>query len=201
MKKRLETMIAIIENDAAMFDMYFRDDKAAAMPALLAAEDHRGHLHRGIDYRSLARAFIRFLMGARLRGLSTIEQQYVRLIERRRGSLILCKLRELWFARNLWRRTTKEQIWCGYLWRAYFGAHMLGYSQARAYYSKEHLAIDLKTAAAIVACLKYPRPKRPTDAWSAKHQRRVEYVLGRMKRLPPVKSLLATSRQLVKAVP
>ena len=183
MSGRFRVMIDIMRGDSEMFEMYFQDDKPSVLSALLAAEDHRGASHSGIDYLSLARVAVGFIFGGGFRGLSTIEQQYARLVERRHGNLFLCKIRELVWARRLSRHLSKEQIWCGYLWRAYFGAHLLGYAAAREFFSPGASALTPAAAAAIVACLKYPRPKMPSSAWDFRHKQRVAYVLRRQMRL------------------
>jgi membrane carboxypeptidase/penicillin-binding protein len=103
-----------------------------------------------------------------------------RIVERRRGNLVLSKLRELWWSRQLTRHLTKRQIWCGYLWRAYFGAHMTGYAAARAFLAPGVITPSLEQAASIAACLKYPRPKNPTTRWERRHKQRIIYILRRM---------------------
>lgn len=179
MKARLDAIFSAIETDAAMFERHHRKDKETIIRALLAAEDHRAAQHRGIDYYSLARAILRSFSSGRVRGLSTIEQQYVRLIERRKGNLLLCKIRELYWSRMLCRRVSKEQIWCGYLWRAYYGANMIGYTSTRYLHCSKSESLGPQAAAKIVAYLKFPRPKVLSNAWQEKHSRRVAYTLRR----------------------
>lgn len=179
MRVRLEGIFSAIAADAEMFERHHREDKQTIIKALLAAEDHRAAQHRGIDYYSLMRAILRSLGSGRIRGLSTIEQQYVRLIERRQGNLVLCKLRELYWSRMLCQRVSKEQIWCGYLWRAYYGAEMVGYASARNFHCSQAEKLTPQVAARIVAYLKFPCPGVSSRAWQEKHNRRVAHTLRR----------------------
>jgi membrane peptidoglycan carboxypeptidase len=178
----LEFTIHVLKFDALSFFDDHGADAKVIFPVLLAGEDHRGARHRGIDWISIVRAAALSLRIGRVRGLSTIEQQYVRTVHQRRGNLILSKLRELYISRLLWRRATKEEIWAAYLWRAYYGARMNWYSAARDFFIARDQPLDVETAAKIVACLKFPRSIRNADSWAIKHSRRVQYILRRLER-------------------
>jgi len=113
--------------------------------------------------------------------LNALEQQYVRTVHKRRGSLILCKLRELWLARQLSGRVAKEEVSAAYLWRAYFGARMNGYSAARRQFVASNTHLDFRGAANIVACLKYPRTITQQGVWEKRHARRVYHILAKLR--------------------
>jgi monofunctional glycosyltransferase len=183
---KLEEFSTEAAKDCADFLLQFAEDEKLIVSALLAAEDHRGRRHRGVDWISIARALIKSSQSGRVQGLSTIEQQYVRTVFRRRGSVFKCKLSELYLVRKGARRISKRQYWLGYLWRAYFGTGLNGYRKVRFHFVGRGILTELG-AAEIVSCLKYPKPRYPNNSWRKRHVRRVSYVLGRM--LPPVSDM------------
>jgi membrane carboxypeptidase/penicillin-binding protein PbpC len=177
---RIENITTEISADSDQFFSRFYCDMALIFPALIAGEDRRAASHNGVDWLSLLRAVLYFPWTRSFRGISTIEQQLVRTLVKRRGSLVLCKLREMSDARHLSLHASKEQIWASYLWRAYFGANMSGYTAARAHFVHGLRPLSAYAAASIVSCLKYPRPKSPTAAWHRRHRSRVRYILQRL---------------------
>lgn len=176
---QLDFTIHVLKFDALSFFDDYGDDAKIIFPMLLAGEDHRATKHRGIDWISIFRAVAKSVVVGRIRGLSTIEQQYVRTIHRRRGSLVACKLRELLLARRLWGRVSKEEVWAAYLWRAYYGARMNWYAAARKNFISPDQPMDAVCAAKIVACLKFPRSFRDAERWERRHSNRVRYILNR----------------------
>lgn len=178
--KTVSFFIARAKLDADLFLQSFSGDKEIVIAALLAAEDHRARYHRGIDWISVGRSFLSSVRTGRIAGMSTIEQQYVRTVIRRSGNVFACKIVELVIVALSSQHLAKQQIWLGYLWRAYFGYLMNGYADVRRSYILDDRALDPITAAKIVAQLKYPKPKRPTVSWHSRHVQRVAYVLRRM---------------------
>ncbi|MFN4281591.1 MAG: transglycosylase domain-containing protein [Alphaproteobacteria bacterium] len=180
---RLDQLIQTTKADAARFFETFADDAPLIFEALLIAEDHRAERHHGIDWFSLLRALVLFPRTRKLRGVSTIEQQYVRTVFKRRGSLIWCKLRELWLSWRLAGTLCKQEIWAAYLMRAYYGAHQIGYGAARRSFCPQRKPLSIHAAAEITACLKYPKPGQRNAQWRQAHQTRVQYILTRYARL------------------
>lgn len=178
---KLDFTMHVLKFDALSFFDDHAADANIIFPVLLAGEDHRGKKHRGIDWTSILRAVVFAMRSGRIRGLSTIEQQYVRTIYRRRGNLLVCKAEEMWLAWRLCKRVTKEEIWAAYLWRAYYGTRMNWYSAARAHFVSASQPLDSETAAKIVACLKYPRSIHNHDIWARRHGNRVAYILRRLR--------------------
>jgi hypothetical protein len=164
------------EKDAAQFLLNYPEDAALIVQALLAAEDHRAPLHSGIDVLSFIRAAISKAPHSRICGVSTIEQQYVRTIFKRSGTIWKSKLQELSIVISARGTLRKEAIWLGYLWRAYYGHELQGYVDARAYFCESGQNLDLKTACQIIACLKYPKPRSVLPRWAQRHSQRVKYI-------------------------
>ncbi len=90
--------------------------------AVLAAEDRRFFAHHGLDGRGIGRALWRNMRERRIaEGGSTITQQAVKLILRRRGRAVGAKLDEAILAVIIERHFTKQQILQVYLNELYFG--------------------------------------------------------------------------------
>lgn len=149
--------------------------------ALLAAEDHRGLTHRGIDWFSIGRAIYRLPEAKGIKGISTIEQQLVRTIFPRRGvPRWIRKGRECALAVHIANRLSKTTIWAAYLYCAYYGRDYPTYAQIRHKFLDREADIDAVAAARIVSCLKYPSPHRDNDSWVFVNARRTKYVLRRL---------------------
>lgn len=90
--------------------------------AVLAAEDRRFFAHHGLDGRGIGRALWRNVRERRIvEGGSTITQQAVKLILRRRGRALGAKLDEAILAVIVEQHFTKRQILQVYLNELYFG--------------------------------------------------------------------------------
>ena len=165
-----------VKADSDAFRRTFPRDEEIVSSVLLAAEDRRGRDHHGIDWISLLRAMVQFPIRGHLRGISTIEQQYARTVFPRRGSVVLCKLRELALVRRATSRVSKEDVWLGYLWRAYFGHQQNGYAQARRALINDDESLDVERAVRIVAFLKYPKPSQSNERWRLRYKQRVKHI-------------------------
>ncbi|WP_421936293.1 transglycosylase domain-containing protein [Phenylobacterium sp.] len=154
--------------------------------ALLAAEDHRGRSHRGIDWFSILRAIFKSRRTGGIKGISTIEQQLVRTVFPRRGvPRWKRKGPELRLASQLAVLLPKEVIWAAYLNCAYYGRDYPGYAYIRAKFADRTEILTELAAAQIVSCLKYPAPHWETAGWQEVHKRRTAYVLRRLAKLGP----------------
>lgn len=181
---KLHILLVLTDSYAGAFRSGFAGDRANIYRALLIGEDIRGQQHSGIDYYSIMRAVALSPLRGRICGLSTVAQQYVRTIFPRSGkNLLLAKLSELVLAWQLHRHRERETIWAAYLMCAYYGAHAKGYAAIRTHFTADTGPITREVAAAIVACLKYPRPSVAGSGWRAKHVQRVQYILHRWNRV------------------
>lgn len=178
--KRTTIVDVAVRKDSSEFFKYFRADTPVIFEVMITAEDRRARRHNGIDWISIMRAIIFFPKTRSLRGISTIEQQYVRTVIRRQGNLWLCKFKELYDSWQLASRVSKEEIWAAYLWRAYYGAGMSGYRATREKFEIGGCPLNHQSAAQIIACLKYPRPQNGNPAWSLRHSTRVAYIRTRL---------------------
>jgi penicillin-binding protein 1A len=108
--------------------------------AVISIEDKRFMTNPGVDFRSIARAFVAdVLHQGSVQGASTIEQQFVKnALQEQAHRTIFEKLREAALAFHLAREWSKEKIITEYLNTIYFGNGAYGIeSAARTYFSQD----------------------------------------------------------------
>ena len=102
--------------------------------ALLTREDRIFYSHRGFSYKALFRAVFGKLTGRKLGGGSTLTQQIAGTIYADRSDMsVMRKLRELWWAIQMERRYSKNEILELYLNKIYFGGGTYGVNAASKY--------------------------------------------------------------------
>ena len=137
--------------------------------ALLATEDIRFHSHAGIDFRGLARVFIKsIILRQDAGGGSTITQQLAKnLFPRdttmyrfgtmRHINLGITKFKEWVTAVKLERNYTKNEIIVMYLNTVDFGSHSFGIKTAsRTFFNTTPDSLKIEEAATLVGLLKAP---------------------------------------------
>jgi penicillin-binding protein 1A len=151
--------------------------------ALLAQEDTRFYIHRGIDWIGLSRSFVSIMSGGPIQGGSTLTQQLVKNLitgNARSGFRgVVRKVREAIIARRIERAMTKEEILAAYLNQMDFGATdgsaAIGVEQAtRKYFGKPVKDLNLYEAAMLVGTLRATNAYNPTvNPSAADHEARV----------------------------
>ncbi|MCL2127936.1 MAG: PBP1A family penicillin-binding protein, partial [Treponema sp.] len=149
--------------------------------AVLAREDPHFYSHKGFSVRGIIRAAIGQLVGKPLGGGSTITQQVAgTLYTDRSERSYRRKIKELWWALQLERRYTKNEILEIYLNYMYMGPGTYGVEAASKYFfghsAKE---ISLAEAALLVIQLSSPSRYNPLDNPNVAMNRQ-RYVLDRM---------------------
>lgn len=149
--------------------------------AILAAEDAEFYRHEGLDYRGIARAFLKNLTsGERKQGASTITQQVVKTFLLTPDRTYERKIKEIILARRLEENLTKDEILYLYLNQIYFGHGRYGVEEAsRFYFGKGVRDLDLGEAALIAGLPQSPNRLTPVRHPERAKQRQL-YVLGRM---------------------
>jgi penicillin-binding protein 1A len=131
--------------------------------ALLAQEDTRFYLHRGVDWIGLGRAFMSILSGGSIQGGSTLTQQLVKnlITGNARSGIpgVVRKVDEAIIARRVERAMTKEEILTAYLNQMDFGttegSTAIGAEQAaRKYFGKSAKDVNPYEAAMLVGTLR-----------------------------------------------
>ena len=149
--------------------------------AALAREDPAFYKHRGFSIRGIGRALYGQITGKSLGGGSTITQQVAgTLYTDRREYSYSRKLRELWWAIQMERRYTKNEILEIYLNYMYMGPGVYGVEAASKYFFG-HSAKDMTLAesAVLVVQLSSPSKYNPLDNPNIAMERQ-QSVLNRM---------------------
>ncbi|MDR2602690.1 MAG: PBP1A family penicillin-binding protein [Spirochaetaceae bacterium] len=133
--------------------------------AVLAREDPNFYDHNGFSIRGIARAFYGQITGKKLGGGSTITQQVAgTLYTDRREYSYSRKLRELWWAIQMERRYSKNEILEIYLNYMYMGPGVYGVEAASKYFFNHSAReITLAEAAVLVVQLSSPSKYNPLE--------------------------------------
>ncbi|MDR2798611.1 MAG: PBP1A family penicillin-binding protein [Treponema sp.] len=128
--------------------------------AVLAREDPDFYSHKGFSIRGIARAVYGKITGRNLGGGSTITQQIAGSLHTDRTEMTLTrKLRELWWALQMERRYTKDEILELYLNYLYMGSGTYGVEAASKYYFG-HSAREISLAEAAILVIQFSSPAR-----------------------------------------
>jgi penicillin-binding protein 1A len=149
--------------------------------AALAREDPNFYSHRGFSVRGIARAAFGKLIGKPLGGGSTITQQVAGTLYTDRTEMtIKRKIKELWYAIQLERRYTKNEILEIYLNYMYMGPGTYGVEAASKYFFG-HGAKDITLAEAALLVVQLSSPSRYNPLSKPNEARdRQRYTLDRM---------------------
>lgn len=152
--------------------------------ALVAGEDRRFYSHPGFDVPGMGAAAWGYARTRQMRGASTIEMQLVRTIRGRYELTIARKMSEIYLAYRIAKIHSKSDLARAYLIVAYFGWKANGIAQAARRLEVNLHSLDVETASRLVALLKYPLPKEPTDAHLKKVILRAHYIARRLRQHP-----------------
>jgi len=131
--------------------------------AFLAAEDSSFYHHSGFDIMGITRAIIIDVISGELKqGGSTITQQLAKQLYTDREKSFRRKAAEIFIAKELERRYSKEQILELYLNQIYFGHGIYGVKSAAAFFlSKELENINIAEAALLASIPSAPNRFSP----------------------------------------
>ena len=135
-----------------------RDLPQCMLDALITREDRLFYSHHGYSVKALFRAVFGKLTGMSLGGGSTLTQQIAgTLFCDRTDMSIRRKVKELWWAIQMERRYTKDEILELYLNKIYFGGGTYGVSAASKYYFG-HDATEITPAEAAILVIQLSNP-------------------------------------------
>ncbi len=131
--------------------------------ALVTREDQDFFKHKGFSVRGTFRAAVNVALNRYFSGGSTITQQLAgHLFADRQEISLIRKLRELWWAFQIERHWTKNEILAEYLNRMYFGANTYGVEAAsQFYFGKSARDISVAESAILVIQLANPSLYNP----------------------------------------
>jgi penicillin-binding protein 1A len=126
--------------------------------AFVAVEDEDFFYHRGISIQRIIKAFIKNLLAGKVReGASTITQQLAKRVFTTGERSIFRKIVEAWYALQIEREYSKEEIMEIYLNQIYFGFGAYGVEMAsQVYFGKSAKDLTVPEAALIAAIAKGP---------------------------------------------
>ena len=128
------------------------------LAALLTREDRIFYFHSGYSFKALMRAVIGKLTRRSLGGGSTLTQQIAGTLYCDRADMsVLRKIRELWWAIQMERRYSKNEILEIYLNKIYFGGGTYGVNAASKYYFG-HGAEEITPAEAAILVIQLSNP-------------------------------------------
>jgi len=155
--------------------------------ALVSTEDVRFYEHKGIDYKSYGRVFVKsILMGENAGGGSTITQQVAKNLFGRKKQFFLStpinKFREMFIARRLESVYTKDEILLLYFNTVSFGENLYGIEKAsHRFFNKLPESLSLAESATLVGVLKAPSYYSPRNH-PERAERRRNVVLSQMEK-------------------
>ena len=164
--------------------------------AIIATEDSEFYRHGGVDPKAILRAALKDIMERRkAQGASTLTQQLAKQVFLTPEKSFRRKINEAFFAVQIEKDFTKDQIFELYANQVYLGHGAYGVEAAsRMYFGKHAKELSLPEAAVIAALIRSPMYYSPiTHADRAKMRR--DYVLGRM-----LKEKLISNDQYAQAV-
>ncbi|MDR3286916.1 MAG: transglycosylase domain-containing protein [Prevotellaceae bacterium] len=155
--------------------------------ALISTEDVRFYSHSGIDFNSLARVFVKTIIGGNVTGGgggSTISQQLaLNLFSERSTNKIkraIQKLQEWVTAVKIERSYTKEEIIAMYLNTVPFGSNAFGISAAsQTFFKKNPSDLNIQEAAVLIGLVNGPTMYSPVRNPERALQRR-NHVISQM---------------------
>ncbi|MGA9579120.1 MAG: transglycosylase domain-containing protein [Terrimicrobiaceae bacterium] len=150
--------------------------------AVIAAEDNKFYEHDGVDYMGVIRAAIaNYRRGKISQGASTVTQQLARNSFELRERTYQRKLVEMFLARRIEQKFSKDKIMELYLNRVYFGSGFYGVeAAARGYFGRSAKDLSSGQCATLAGLLRSPQLLSP---WNNKEGATLarNFVLKRMK--------------------
>ena len=162
---------------------------------LVSGEDHRFFSHCGVDPIAVCRAIWRTTVCGQCEGASTIEMQLIRVLTAQYQRNIVRKCREVLLAVLLSKTVPKTDIASFYLYVAYYGSELQGFSRAA---KRLHIlpnAMSLREAASLAARLKYPEPQDMSDRRRNQIEVRADYLISRYNKYFKQEEITASLQQ------
>ncbi|MBE9522258.1 MAG: transglycosylase domain-containing protein, partial [Proteobacteria bacterium] len=151
--------------------------------AFIAAEDDRFFQHKGIDFLSIVRAFLKNIKAGRIeQGGSTITQQVTKsLLLKNPARTYKRKVREALLSLQIEREFSKEEILYLYLNQIYLGHGQYGVEAAsQTYFGKKASELSIAESALLAGLGQAPSKDSPIKHFN-RAKTRQKYVLERMK--------------------
>jgi len=154
-----ESVISTLKGGKDSYYLSITDIPSNVICAIVSIEDKKFFRHNGIDYRALVRAVKAMIEnGEATQGGSTITMQLARNIFLSQEKTWQRKVEEMYIARELEKKYTKDEILEFYLNNIYFGNGYYGIQSAsRGYFNRDVQDLDLSEQVFLCAI-----PNNPT---------------------------------------
>ncbi len=160
----------ILDKNGKLITQFFSDEKReivsidqiprSLIKALLTREDEYFYEHHGFRIMYILKAFRDIITGRSFRGGSTITQQLAGYLYTDRSDITLRrKIIELWWAIQLERQLTKNEILEKYINLMYFGHNTYGVETASQFYF-DHSIQDITLAESVMLVIQLANPSR-----------------------------------------
>ena len=148
--------------------------------ALVSIEDERFYEHNGVDIISLTRSLLHNIFSETTQGGSTIEMQISKNLLTSDDRTMKRKIKDMYYATQMDKFMTKDEILCTYLNNVYFGKSAYGVGKAaKVYFGKNVQDLTLAQSAMLVGITNSPaKYKEHREA-----KKRQEVILYKMKEL------------------
>jgi hypothetical protein len=151
---------------------------------ILALEDRRFFLHRGVDWTGVGRELRNALAGQPMFGASTISMQVVRIATGYFTRSMSRKLVEVLAARGLEKRQRKWRILTAYYNSAYLGSGVLDWEDLTQRLTPFFRDVGGVTYEVLASCLASPMPTKPSDEWIARTLERASRISVALSNFP-----------------
>lgn len=166
--------LCTMKNSKDLYYVEFSNIPETLANAFVVMEDRDFYKHSGIDYKAIVRALIANQQNDEIvQGASTITQQLARNIFLSQEVTWERKIEEIFLARDLEKKYTKEQILEFYLNNIYFGNGYYGVEAAsKGYFGKSVSELSLSEQVFIAAIPNNPTKYNPITNYDNTLQRR-----------------------------
>ncbi len=141
----------------------YSDISPNVINAFISIEDENFFEHRGIDFQRMIKAMVKNILAGKIKeGASTITQQLAKRIFTTGERSITRKILEIWYALQIEREYSKEEILELYLNNIYFGYGVYGVEMAsKIYLGKSVSNLTIPESALLAVIPKGPRAYSP----------------------------------------
>jgi len=177
-----ETMLYDIHGEEKRTVIPWEQIPDSIKKATLASEDSDFYNHRGIDFRGVARAFIKNLEGAGIsQGGSTITQQLVKKALLGDERTFSRKIKEVILTIEIERRFSKDELFWMYLNQIPYGSNAYGIESAsKTFFNKPAQDLTLAESALLAALPKAPTYYSPYGNHTTELLAKKDMILNRM---------------------
>ncbi|WP_373599631.1 transglycosylase domain-containing protein [Paraclostridium bifermentans] len=165
--KKVNTVTELLYSDGTLMGNPPTDNKKVPisiedMPvhlqhALVSIEDERFYEHKGVDFKGLARAAVANLFTSSSPGGSTIPMQVSKNLLTSKEVSVVRKIKDIYYALEMDKELSKEEILELYLNSAYFGRGAIGVeAAANTYFDKHAKDLSVAESAMIVGITQNP---------------------------------------------